>query len=254
MPPIKTIVPDAEILLALEIPEVAFVLLQLLASSNHEGCSPIRPVLMSNFFNSAVSPANVYPNQYREAIEERLIMAWQWLLREFLLIPAPGNTQGWVCVSSRGHKAASEEAFSRYRHAALLPQSMIHPGISATAFAAFLRGEYDIAIFASFRALEDRVREVCKYSNQLVGVKLMRAAFDPKTGPLRDINLEAGEQDAMNAVFAGAMGSFKNPTSHRLNAFDRPEQAVALVLFASYLINQVDDLARANGLILQTES
>jgi hypothetical protein len=35
-----------------------------------------------------------------------------------------------------------------YRHAALLPKAMLHPAISATAFATFLRGEYDIAIFA----------------------------------------------------------------------------------------------------------
>jgi hypothetical protein len=34
-----------------------------------------------------------------------------------------------------------------YRHAALLPKAMLHPAISATAFASFLRGEYDIAIF-----------------------------------------------------------------------------------------------------------
>jgi hypothetical protein len=33
-----------------------------------------------------------------------------------------------------------------------------------------------------------------------------------------------------------------------LNAFDEAEQAVSLVLFAAYLINQVDDLATIKGL------
>jgi uncharacterized protein (TIGR02391 family) len=90
---------------------------------------------------------------------------------------------------------------------------------------------------------------VCKLAQDLVGVKLMRAAFDPKSGPLRDSSRESGEQEAMAHTYAGAIGLFKNPPSHRLNAFDKAEQAVSLVLFATYLINQVDDLARINGLI-----
>jgi uncharacterized protein (TIGR02391 family) len=215
----------------------------------------MRPVFMGNFFSPHVSPASGYITQdpgaakYADAITEHLIMAWQWLMREGLLIPAPGNTAGWVCVSSKGHKAVNRETFDRYRHAALLPQGMLHPSIAATAFANFLRGEYDLAIFASYRALEDRVREVCKLPKELLGTKLMRCAFDPKDGPLKDASRESGEQEAMAHVYAGAIGSFKNPTSHRLNTFDKAEQAVSLVLFATYLINQVDDIAKANGLI-----
>jgi len=248
------IVPNPQSLLALEVPEAALVLLQCLASSN-EGSSPMRPVFMGNFFNLSASPVKGYiakdPNaaKYAEAITEKLIMAWQWLMREGMLIPVPGNTEGWVCVSSRGHEAVTKESFDRYRHAAMLPQGMLHPSIAASAFANFLRGEYAIAIFASYLALEDRVREVCKLPNELLGVKLMRTAFDPKDGLLRDSSRETGEQEAMAHVYAGTIGLFKNPTSHRLNAFDKAEQAVSLVLFATYLINQVDDLARANGLI-----
>lgn len=248
MPQIHFIVPDAETLLALEIPETALVLLQHLASGN-EGSSPLRPAHIGNFFNLASSPANAYPEKFREAIREQLIMAWQWLLRENLLIPAPGNTQGWVCVSSRGHKAVEREEFDKYRHAALLPQGVLHPSMSATAFSAFIRGEYDIAIFASFRALEDMVREVCSYPKEALGVKLMRDAFDPKAGPLRDKNLAVAEREAMAHVYAGAIGLFKNPTSHRLNAFTEAEQAVSLVLLANSLIKQVEELAKTNELI-----
>lgn len=77
----------------------------------------------------------------------------------------------------------------------------------------------------------------------------MRAAFDAKVGPLRDATLEGGEQEAMAHVYAGVMGLFKNPTSRRLNAFGTPQQAVSLVLYASYLIDLVDNLATANGLV-----
>lgn len=209
----------------------------------------MRPVFMGNFFNVGQTPALAYPEELRAAITEHLIMAWQWLLRENLLIPAPGNTQGWVCVSSRGHKAVAKEEFDKYRHAALLPQGILHPSMSATAFSAFVRGEYDIAIFASFRALENMVREVCKFPKEAIGVKLMRDAFDPKTGPLTDKTLTSAEQESMAHVYAGTIGLFKNPTSHRLNAFTGAEQAMSLVLFANSLIKQAEELAKVNGLI-----
>jgi uncharacterized protein (TIGR02391 family) len=253
MPAIHQIVSDPQTFLALEVPEAALVLLQHLAS-NSEGASAMRPVHIGNFFNEAATPANGYISidpkaaQHKEAITEHLIAAWQWLLREGLLLPAPGNTQSWVYVGSRGHAAVKKEAFDKYRHAALLPQAMLHPSIAATVFSAFLRGEYDIAIFAAFRAVEDTVRKVCGFPNQLVGSALMRKAFDLKTGPLLDANVVPGEQQAMADVFAGAMGLFKNPTSHRLNAFNSAEQAVSLVLFANYLINLVYERARENGL------
>jgi uncharacterized protein (TIGR02391 family) len=255
VPPIHQIVPDPQTLLALEVPEAALVLLQCLAS-NPEGSSAMRPVLIGMFFNSSVTPANGYiakdpqAAQYKAAITEHLIAAWQWLLREGLLLPAPGNTQGHVYVSSRGHAAVTKETFDRYRHAALLPQALLHPSIAATAFSAFLRGEYDIAIFASFRAVEDTVRKLCGLPNQLVGSALMRKAFDLNGGLLLDANVVQSEQQAMSDVFAGAMGLFKNPTSHRLHAFDSAEEAVSLVLFANYLINLAYERARANGLVV----
>jgi hypothetical protein len=77
----------------------------------------------------------------------------------------------------------------------------------------------------------------------------MRKAFDLNGGALLDRTAIKGEQEAIGHVFAGAMGSFKNPTSHRLNAFDDPTEAVSLVLFANYLINSVYERARTNGLI-----
>jgi uncharacterized protein (TIGR02391 family) len=134
-----------------------------------------------------------------------------WNERDSLL-PAPGITPGWVYVSRRGHEAVSREKFNRYKHAALLPRAILHASLAATAFSAFLRGEYDIAIFASFRAVEDAVRTVCGFPNQLVGVDLMRKAFDGKNnGPLVDVSAVPGEQEAVAHVFAGSMGIFKNP-------------------------------------------
>ena len=252
MPSIHQIVPNPEMLLSLEIPEVAFVLLQHLAANN-DGCSRARPAFLGNIFSDTTHPANGYivadpqAARFREPITEHLLAAWQWLLKEGLLLPLPSNTAGWAFVGARGHAAVAKEVFDRFRRAALLPQSTLHSSISATALSAFLRGEHDIAIFASFRAVEDTVRRVSGFPNQLVGSALMRKAFDPSSGPLRDGSAVASEQQAVSDVYAGSMGLFKNPTSHRLNAFDSAEQTVSLVLFANYLINLAEERARANG-------
>jgi hypothetical protein len=109
----------------------------------------------------------------------------------------------------------------------------------------------------------------------MVGVDLMRDAFKAnicplanKTGPLANKTFDksragcdaAGPLQGLRSVhseshpwrahlFAGSMGSFKNLTSHRLNAFDRPSEALSLALFANYLLNLVNERAKANGLI-----
>jgi hypothetical protein len=126
--------------------------------------------------------------------------------------------------------------------------SILHSSISTTALSAFLRGEYDIAVFASYCAAEATVRRVCGFPNQLVESPLMRKAFDSNTGPLRDATAVASEQLAISDVYAGSMGLLKNPTSHRLNTFDIAEQTVSPVLFANCLINLAYERAYANGL------
>jgi hypothetical protein len=40
-----------------------------------------------------------------------------------------------------------------------------------------MRGEYDVAAFQAIKAVEVAVREACRFGNDLVCVKLMRAAF-----------------------------------------------------------------------------
>ncbi|MGW9247540.1 TIGR02391 family protein [Streptomyces badius] len=84
---------------------------------------------------------------------------------------------------------------------------------------------YELASFAAMKAVEVAVREASGLDNSVVGVHLMRAAFQPhkngkEGGPLADAEAEGGEQEAASALFAGAMGAYKNPPSHRTVKFD----------------------------------
>jgi hypothetical protein len=73
----------------------------------------------------------------------------------------------------------------------------------------------------------------------------MREAFDRHTGPLRDPNEPDPEREATAHFFAGAIGRYKNPQSHRDAPISDPTEAVELLLLASHLLRIVEVRAAA---------
>ena len=67
----------------------------------------------------------------------------------------------------------------------------------------------------------------------------MRKAFKPGAGPLCDESAEPAEQQAMADLFAGAIGAFKNPASHRTVKFEDPVEAAEIIQLADLLIRIV---------------
>ena len=117
----------------------------------------------------------------------------------------------------------------------------LHPRIEAKVRRQFLMGDYELACFAAMKIVEVRVRELAGESDSMLGAKLMQAAFSPSIpGPLCDPSMEGGEAVARMNLFAGAMGLFKNPTSHREVEFDDPAEAAEVVLFADLLMRILD--------------
>lgn len=103
----------------------------------------------------------------------------------------------------------------------------------------FLLGEYELAAFAAMREVEIRVRDLSGSDASLVGVKLMRRAFGEK-GPLADPKLDEGERVGVMELFAGAIGTYKNPPSHRQVDYADPIEASEVVLLADLLMRMLD--------------
>jgi len=73
---------------------------------------------------------------------------------------------------------------------------------------------------------------------------LMRSAFHLNNGKLTDMTRPKAEREATSHLFAGAIGLFKNPSSHRDVNWDEPIECAELIYLANHLLRMVDKHAR----------
>ena len=152
---------------------------------------------------------------------------------------------GWYLLSRRGETLktrADVEAFQKGRN---LPRDLLQPALDRKVRHLFLRGDHDTAVFQAFKDVEVAVRKAGGYADGDLGQELMKKAFHPDNGPLTDTTRVFSERQAEMFLFTGAMGHAKNPSSHRDVSLTR-QDAARLIIFASYLIDTVEQ--RASGL------
>ncbi|MEW5924998.1 MAG: TIGR02391 family protein [Candidatus Zixiibacteriota bacterium] len=121
----------------------------------------------------------------------------------------------------------------------LVPSILFHKLIIKKCWANVERSEFGEAVFKAFKAVEIEIRKACKLSDDWIGVKLMRKAFDPEVGTLSDYSVPKGERQATSELFCGAIGLYKNPHSHRDVELEFSE-TFELLLLATHLLNIVD--------------
>ena len=235
--------PNADDLLSLEPEELAGPLLLSLQDSNR-----INPSEVISFSLLNRSKVQEYLSHDPDKILFALMEAWQWLEREGFVAPRPTSLSGervviatgtTYFVTGRGKKIEKREDLDAYRKANLLPKGQLHPIIAQKVWSLFLRGDYDCAVFQAFKEVEIAVRKAGNYDKQDLGVHLVRKAFHVTTGSLTDTNLSNSEREAMSNLFAGAIGMYKNPFSHR-EVSVTAEEAAEMIILASHLLRIVD--------------
>jgi uncharacterized protein (TIGR02391 family) len=237
-----TQIPDVEAFLALAPEELAVKMLFLLRQRRQDmfTAGSLENELWGGFGGA---PGPSYPSQRQGDVHLAFAEAWAWLEAQGLLVPAEGTngTNGWRHLSRRARQMESPADFADYRVARLIPREILNARIADPVWRAMMRGEYDVAVMLAMKAVEVAVREASGIGGDgLVGVKLMRAAFAPEGGPLTDPDAEGGERVARIELFAGAIGSFKNPHSHRDVDVSDPLEAIEAIYLANMLLRIVD--------------
>ena len=67
-----------------------------------------------------------------------------------------------------------------------------------------------------------------------------KEAKKPAAGPLANKTLPKGEQQAIAELFAGAVGTYKNPSSHKEVQFQEPQEVADILRFVNQLLRIVE--------------
>jgi uncharacterized protein (TIGR02391 family) len=172
------------------------------------------------------------------ALVGRLSDAISWIQSRALVGPT-GSSGSWGRVTQLGRELAADgEALTKLFAADRL-SGKLDTALESKVRLAFGSGDYETAAFTAMKEVEVAVRRASGFDNSLVGVALMRQAFARDGGPLSDEAAEPGERVATMDLFAGAIGAFKNPSSHRSVDFEDPTEAAEIIQLADLLLRIV---------------
>lgn len=167
------------------------------------------------------------------------VEAWEWLFQQGLVRWDPQQTAERAVSITRLGREVVTHGVHYARTVASLDRDLV-PALEPIR-TQFLLGEFELGAFAAMREVEIAVRDLGGFPHSMLGVQLMRKAFG-NGGPLRDQSMDAGEAQAQADLFAGAIGLFKNPSSHRRVDYNDPAQALEVVLLADLLLRLLKSL------------
>lgn len=229
--------PPAEICLSLGPEELAVPLLKCLINTADISLN------LGNFVRSEAFDR--YGREKADDVRRLVTESWTWLERELMIAPNFRLSLGWIYVTKRGKELAAENDIQKYIRSNTISSQSLDAVLASKVHPLFIRGDYDTAVFQAFKEVEVRVRARSHLAAEDFGVPLMRKAFDPDGGPLTDLTRVKTEREATAHLFAGSIGLFKNPSSHRDVDWDDPSECAELI----YLANQLIRIAERHSVI-----
>lgn len=242
MPSLPELVPEPDAVIGMAPEELGRILLRLAADPEQRGMFSRLGIAGDErlFRGDAGRPS--YPQDRRRELRLAVGEAWHWLELSMLIMPAegPNGDNGYRVLTRRGEEIAAGGNFASFRAASAFPKQLLHPSIAEEVWLALARGDFAVAVFRAFRAVEEAVRDACGFRAEDVGTDLVRRAFHAENGPLTKLDDPLAEREALAHLFAGAIGSYKNPHSHRTVAINDSRDAQEMAMLASHLLRIVD--------------
>jgi uncharacterized protein (TIGR02391 family) len=209
------VIPEADAVCAYEPDELGLRMLPVLATWPQHQELTLAAFLA--VVNGNIQLPGQYPPERSEQVDRAIREAWAWLEGSALLIERPGyyGPHSLRLLSRRARQLAHEADPRRAFGTRRIPKDALLPTIREDVWALYHRGKYDTAVFEAMKAVEVAVRETAGLAAGDIGTKLTRKAFDVDNGALTDKTAEPSERQALSDLFAGAIGAYKNPQSHR---------------------------------------
>lgn len=206
-----------------------------------------KPINLGNIINGILNAGDPsrglggYPREDRQDVALAVSEAYAWLVANALVVESPNAAgTGWMVLSRRASEFESKHDYQQFVLAKKLNKNLLHHTIADQVWQAMNRGDYAVAVFSAMRAVEISVRDASGLPESEIGVNLVRKAFHKNDGPLTNHEQGDAEREALIQLFAGAIGSYKNPHSHRNVPMNDAGEAIEIVMLASHLLRIVD--------------
>jgi uncharacterized protein (TIGR02391 family) len=235
-------VPTADALLALTPKELELILLRFVGAATAD---PLRRmVTCEGTLVELFAPGGGYDMAKRDPVSRAVRRAFKALeAAELIEAPDPYNGQnGYRVISDNGRQVDTTVDLDAAKVRDWLKPELLHKTMPVAVMNSFASADYDTAVFEAFKAVESAVRKKGGFTQSDFGVELMRKAFHPDQGPLRDQGATRSRRERRQELFMGALGELRNPKGHNDPTITDPRLAIEEIMTASVLLRIVNGI------------